>query len=117
MFEHKSQPLLSPLRFLRRITWHGVIAIGLLVGSLSIGLIGYHFTEGLPWLDALVNASMILGGMGPVDALHTCSGKVFASLYALFSGVVFLIVVVVALAPWLHRIFHRFHLDEPDNSQ
>jgi hypothetical protein len=79
---------------------------------LFIGILGYHLTENLGWLDSLLNASMILGGMGPVDTLKTSGGKLFASFYALFSGVVFLITMSVVLAPILHRFLHKFHLDE-----
>jgi hypothetical protein len=72
---------------------------------------GYHWLEGLSWLDAYLNAAMILGGMGPVAELHTASGKVFAGAYALFSGVVFLVGMGLLLAPVVHRALHRFHLD------
>ena len=78
---------------------------------LGIGVVGYHALAGLPWLDALVNASMILGGMGPVDAVHSTGGKWFESLYALFSGVAFLTSVGVFVAPMVHRFLHRFHLE------
>jgi hypothetical protein len=75
-------------------------------------VIGYHFFEKLPWLDALLNASMILGGMGPVNPIVTSSGKVFASIYALFSGLIFLVVAGLQVAPVVHRIIHRMHLDK-----
>ena len=75
MYEHRSQPLLSRPLFLRRMLGHGLIALSLLVVSLAIGVLGYYLTEGLPWLDAVLNASMILGGMGPVNELHTAGGK------------------------------------------
>jgi len=76
-----------------RLVSHTLVALAVIFGSLLMGILGYHFTEGLPWLDSLVNASMILGGMGPVDALHTTAGKLFASFYALYSGMVFLVAV------------------------
>lgn len=79
-------------------------------GALGIGVLGYHGTEGLPWLDALVNASMILGGMGPVNELHTNAGKLFASAYALFSGLVFVVAMGVLFVPVFHRFLHRFHI-------
>ena len=82
--------------------------------SLAIGICGYHWTASLTWLDALLNASMILGGMGPVDRLENASAKVFASVYAIFSGLMFISVMGVILAPVLHRIMHKFHLDEGD---
>lgn len=78
--------------------------------SLGIGVAGYHWTEGFSLLDSLLNASMILGGMGPVDPLRTDAGKLFASCYSLFSGVIFLASVGIVIAPIAHRIMHRFHL-------
>jgi len=80
-------------------------------GSLGLGVLGYHLLGGLSWLDALVNASMILTGMGPVNEIATVAGKLFAAFYALFSGVAFLTIVAVLLAPAVHRFLHRFHLD------
>jgi hypothetical protein len=80
--------------------------------SLGLGVLGYHLTEGLSWLDSLLNASMILGGMGPVDVLHTPAGKLFASFYALFSGAVFLGMAGIVVAPIAHRLLHRLHLEE-----
>ncbi len=82
-----------------------------MAGSLGLGVLGYHLLGGLSWLDALVNASMILTGMGPVNVVATVAGKLFASFYALFSGVAFLTIVAVLLAPVVHRFLHRFHLD------
>lgn len=87
------------------------MAGGLVSGSLALGMLGYHFLAGLSWLDALVNASMILTGMGPVNEMTTVAAKLFASFYALFSGVAFLTIVAVLLAPAVHRFLHRFHLD------
>ena len=80
-------------------------------GSLLLGMAGYHWLEGLAWLDSLVNASMLLGGMGPVNGIQTNAGKVFASFYALYSGIIFLIVVGIMFAPLFHRFLHRFHLE------
>ena len=111
MFEHHRQPILSRVAFLRRQMRFAVLAFGLVGGSLLMGVLGYHVFEGLEWLDALVNASMILGGMGPVNELHSVAGKLFASFYALYSGMVFLIAVGVLLAPLLHRFLHNFHLE------
>jgi hypothetical protein len=84
--------------------------------SLAAGAIGYHVTEGIPWLDALLNAAMILTGMGPVAVLHETAGKLFATAYALYSGVVFLVVAGLLTGPFLHRLLHRFHLDAGDES-
>ena len=110
MYEHHKQPLLSRKAFLGRLARHGGIGLGIIAGSLGIGILGYRGFESLSWVDALVNAAMILGGMGPVNELHTNGGKVFASFYALFSGIIFLVVVGVLLAPVFHRFLHRFHL-------
>jgi hypothetical protein len=84
MYEHKTQPLLPKHLYIRRLIGHILIAVLVIFASLLIGIVGYHFTEGLPWLDSLLNASMILGGMGPVNELHTSGGKFFASFYSLF---------------------------------
>ena len=113
MFEHRSQPLLPQPLFIRRLLRHAMISAGLLAASLLIGIFGYHWTEDLPWIDSLVNASMILGGMGPVNELHTVSGKLFASAYALFSGVIFLMIAGVLIAPAAHRLLHLVHIEEP----
>jgi hypothetical protein len=91
---------------------HGALAAVVLGVSLGAGAVGYRWTEGMGWLDAFLNASMILSGMGPVDSLKTDGGKLFATIYAIFSGVIFLGVVGVVLAPVLHRMLHRFHLDD-----
>ena len=111
MYEHKSEPLLPFGRFARRLLVHFIVALAAISVSLGIGVAGYHFLEGLPWLDALLNASMILGGMGPVDPIRTPAGKLFASFYALFSGVVFLVIVGVLMVPIGHRLLHSLHLE------
>ncbi len=111
MFEHRHDPLLSRKAFFKRLLRYATIASLIIFVSLGIGVVGYHAFEGLSWLDSLVNAAMLLGGMGPVDQLHTVAGKLFASFYALFSGIVFLVAVGVLIAPVFHRFLHRFHLD------
>lgn len=111
MYEHRSRPLLSRIEFFFRVLRHGLLAIGILFIALGIGIFGYHGFEGMPWIDATLNASMILGGMGPVNALNTVGGKLFASAYALFSGVVFIGVMGLVFAPFAHRLLHRFHLE------
>lgn len=111
MFEHRNQPLLSQAEFHRRFLRHGAIAFIIIAVSLLIGMTGYHLFEGLPWIDSFLNASMILGGMGPVAELHSTAGKVFAGFYALYSGLGILIVAGVLFAPVIHRFLHRFHLD------
>lgn len=117
VFEHRSEPLLSRAAFARRFLRHTAIAGGVVCGSLAMGAIGYHTTAGLDWVDALLDAAMILTGMGPVHELRTTSAKLFATFYALFSGVVFLTTIAVLFAPLLHRYLHRFHLDLDDDGQ
>lgn len=114
LYEHKSKPLLPMELFIIRQLRHMAFAVGIVVISLAIGILGYHFFEGLPWLDSLLNASMILGGMGPVNPLQTTAGKLFASFYALFAGMVFLAAAGVLFAPIFHRFLHRFHLEISD---
>jgi hypothetical protein len=110
-YEHHTQPLLPLKNFLRRMLNHGLVAASVLAIALGIGILGYHLTEGFSWIDSLLNASMILGGMGPVDPIHTPLGKLFASFYALFSGVVFLASVGILTAPLAHRLLHWLHLE------
>lgn len=120
MFEHRTKPLLPTKTFALRVLRSLALALGIIGVSLALGVVGYHFCEGLSWLDSLLNASMILTGMGPVSELHTVAGKLFASFYALFSGVVFITSVAILLAPLVNRFLHKFHLeftnpeDEPD---
>ena len=117
--ERRHEPLASRGVFLRRVLLYLGFSIGIIGVSLGIGMLGYHFTEHLSWLDSLLNASMILGGMGPVNPLTTDAGKLFASFYALFAGMVFLVAVGVLLAPVVHRFFHTFHLvpDDPGDEE
>jgi len=110
-FEHKSEPLAAHRTYLLRQIAHVGAALALVVVGLGIGVLGYHVTEHLGWLDATLNAAMILGGMGPVHVLQTNSGKVFAIFYSLFSGIVFLVAVGVMIAPAAHRLLHRLHLE------
>jgi hypothetical protein len=112
MYEHHKQPLASRRKFLQRLGLNAAIGAGILLLSLGLGMLGYHFLEGLSWIDSLLNASMILGGMGPVNPMRTDAGKIFASFYALYSGVVLLASVGVLAAPIFHRFLHRFHLAE-----
>ncbi len=112
MYEHHKQPLAKRSIFAQRLALNGVIGLILLLFSLGIGMLGYHFLESLSWLDSLLNASMILGGMGPVNPVQTDAGKIFASFYALYSGVVLLAAVGILAAPIFHRFLHRFHIAE-----
>lgn len=111
MYEHRADTLLPRRQFLGRLAIHVLAAAAIVFGTLWLGMAGYHWLERLSWLDAYVNAAMILGGMGPVAELHTVGGKLFAGSYALFAGIVFLVVVGVVFAPVVHRAMHRFHLD------
>ena len=111
MYERRKHPLLSPAAFRRRVSWHFLIALLAISGGLGIGVLGYHYLGGLGWVDSLLNASMILGGMGPVDPLTTTSAKLFAAGYALFSGLAFIGVASLLVAPFAHRLLHRFHFD------
>ena len=117
MYEHFRQPLISRAAFFLRLAWHVLIALGIVLVSLAIGIVGYHEFEGLSWIDATVNASMILGGMGPMNVLQTNAGKLFASFYALFSGIIFLVAIAVLLAPAVHRFLHRFHFEFDSDGQ
>ena len=114
-FEHHTQPLATPAEFAQRMLRYGLATTGVILFSLVVGMLGYHYLESLSWIDSLLNASMILGGMGPVTALQTNAGKVFASFYALYSGIVLLASVGVLIAPIFHRFMHRFHLELEDN--
>ena len=114
MYEHHKQPLASMDVFARRLALNGLIGVLLLGFSLFIGMLGYHFLENLSWVDSLLNASMILGGMGPVSPLQTTGGKIFASFYALYSGVILLASVGILATPIFHRFLHRFHLAEDE---
>ena len=111
MLEHHKQLLASSSEFTRRMLQFGLVASGIILFSLGIGMLGYHYLESLSWIDSLLNASMILGGMGPVNSLQTNAGKVFASFYALYSGIILLASVGVLATPIFHRFMHRFHLE------
>jgi hypothetical protein len=111
MFEHKSEPLLSSREFFGRMAGSVAVVTGMVAYSLFMGSAGYHYLGDLPWIDALLNASMILAGMGPVDPIHSTAAKLFASFYALYSGIAFLTMVAVLMAPLVHRFLHKFHLE------
>jgi hypothetical protein len=114
MFESKAEPLAPRHIFLWRFLRFFGAAAALVGVSLGAGILGYHFIADLGWMDSILNASMILGGMGPVDALKSAEAKLFASAYALFSGLVAITVMGMVLAPLAHRALHLFHLDEED---
>ena len=110
-FERVHQPVLPRRQFLRRFGRWAAVAGAIVVLSLAVGMCGYHFLERLPWIDALLNTSMILGGMGPVDPIKTAGGKLFASFYALYSGLAIISIAGLLLAPVVHRLLHKFHVD------
>jgi hypothetical protein len=110
-FEHRAQPVIPLRQFLVRLAHTGIIALAFLAVSLFIGMAGYHSLERLSWIDAFLNASMLLGGMGPVHTPETFGGKLFAGMYALYCGLAVIVVAGVILAPIAHRFLHRFHAD------
>jgi hypothetical protein len=117
MFEH-SKTKLAPKRVFRfRLLKFSLLSLGIFAFSLSVGIFGYHFLADLGWVDSFLNASMILGGMGPVDLLMTRQAKIFAGLYSLFSGVAFLSSMAIFLTPILHRFLHKFHIDVDGEAQ
>jgi hypothetical protein len=112
VYERQNHPLLSRAKFMRRVARHLLLGLLLIGIALGMGVLGYHCVGGLSWIDSLLNASMILGGMGPVDPLHSTAAKLFASFYALFSGLAFIGIASLLLAPFAHRLLHRFHIEE-----
>lgn len=109
--ERRHEPLAPMPVFLKRLfrsIMGGIVAIFI---ALYIGMLGYHYFEAMPWIDAYANAAMILSGMGPLETLHTEGGKIFAGAYALFSGLAFILIIGLIFGPILHRVFHKFHLD------
>ena len=109
------RPKLAPLAvFVNRVAVSLLIGLGLMAAALSIGVVGYHLIAHLGWIDSFLEASMILGGMGPVNPLQTNAAKIFAAIYALFSGVMFIAIMGVVMSPIIHRMLHKFHIDERD---
>jgi hypothetical protein len=115
MFENKTDSLAPRKVFVARVVWSFLISSCVVAASLGLGTLGYHIFGELMWIDALLNAAMILSGMGPVDAVKSVEGKLFATFYCLFSGIVFLTLLAIILTPIYHRFLHSFHLaDEND---
>jgi len=117
MYENRSKPLLPRRDFYRRVARSALVALLLVAVALGIGMIGYRAFEPMSWVDAFVNAAMILSGMGPVSELKTDGGKIFAGCYALFSGLAFLTSLGIIFAPVFHRFLHKFHLEQPSHSE
>ncbi len=111
IYEHRTEPLLPIRKYYRRLLRSFLLGIGIIVVSLAAGMTGYHMLEGLSWIDAFVNAAMLLSGMGPLAQPQTDAGKIFAGLYALYSGLAVLIIAGIIFAPAIHRFLHRFHLE------
>ncbi|MBP9854970.1 MAG: hypothetical protein KBD53_08895 [Candidatus Omnitrophica bacterium] len=114
MFEKKHQKVVPISVFIRRMVAYIFVVILLIIGVLSIGVVGYHFFAGFTWIDSLLNASMILGGMGEIDPLTTTGAKIFASVYALFSGLMFIAIMGILFTPMMHRVLHSFHMEDKD---
>lgn len=111
MFESKSEPLIPRKIFLTRLVKHIFLGLFLTCISLGIGMVGYHHFEKMGWIDAYASAAMILSGMGPISPLNTTEGKLFAGTYALFSGIIYLVIIGIIFIPVFHRFFHKLHLN------
>ena len=114
LFERRHEQLAPVNVYVRRIIASLAVGLGLILVALLIGIFGYHLFAGFGWIDSLLEASMILGGMGPVNQLPTDAAKVFASIYALFSGLILIALMGIILSPVAHRVMHKFHVDEKD---
>jgi hypothetical protein len=114
MSEHRTKPLLPRKVYFQHLARNACLGAAFIIGALGIGMIGYHNFEKMSWIDAFVNASMILSGMGPVSTLQTDDGKIFAGCYALFSGIALITIMGIIFAPVVHRFLHKFHLQDED---
>ena len=114
MYEHRTKPLLPRAEFYRRLARSCALGASVVMGALLVGMLGYHHFEKMGWIDAYVNASMILSGMGPVGSLNTDDGKIFAGTYALFSGLAFVSSIGIIFTPVFHRFLHKFHLEDTE---
>lgn len=109
MYESRQKPLISKQAFHQRMLWHVVLLLAFTLISLAVGVLGFHALEGYSWLDSLLNASMLLGGMGQINPIVTEAGKLFASFYAIYSGLWVIACSGFILAPIIHRVLHHFH--------
>jgi hypothetical protein len=116
VFENKTEPLATRNVFYTRILFSFLMTLVLIAFSLGLGTWGYHVFGELPLVDALLNAAMILTGMGPVNPMQSTAGKLFATFYCLFSGIIFLTLMAIVLAPIYHRFLHKFHLQDDEGS-
>jgi hypothetical protein len=117
MYERHKEPLAPRRIFIKRIIRSFSVGLVFISVSLFLGMWGYHHFEKMSWIDAYLNASMILSGMGPADPVKTTIGKIFAGTYALFSGIIFLVIIAIIFAPLFHRFFHKLHLEEKKDTQ
>jgi len=115
--KHESLPAIRPWHLAGHMVSRAVALVPLGIATLALGMAIYHFVEGLGWSDSFLNAAMLLGGMGPVDPLHTEAGKWLAGSYALLAGVVFLVLAGAMLAPVIHHVLHRFHLESDEGER
>jgi hypothetical protein len=111
MFEHHKEALLPRREFIRRLGWSVGAGLALIAFSLSVGMLGYHFLGGLSWIDAFLDAAMILSGMGPLSPLHSDSAKLFAGCYAIYCGIALIATTGIIFTPVIHRGLHKFHLE------
>jgi hypothetical protein len=114
VYERRHDQLAPRSIFIKRIVATLLVALALIAVALMIGVVGYHYIAGFNWIDSLLEASMILGGMGPVRELPNDTAKIFASIYALFSGLILIALMGIILSPVIHRVMHKFHVDEKD---
>lgn len=114
MYEPRTDPPLPSQHFLGRLLRHVSVALVLVAISLAMGMAGYSYFEHLAWRDAFLNAAMLLGGMGPVNTPHTDGGKLFAGIYALYAGLVFIVTAGIVFTPVVHRVMHKFHWEKQD---
>ncbi len=117
MYEPRHKPLLTRAQFMRRVAGHLLVGLGIIGASLALGMAGYACFEQLSWIDAFLNAAMLLGGMGPVDLPQTEAGKLFAGLYALYAGLVLIVVAALLITPVIHRLLHRLHLEQSSRDE
>lgn len=111
-FEHHTERVVNDAAFAGRVAMNLLVGVAIILVALAIGMIGYHATERMDWLEAFLNAAMLLGGMGPVDPLRTAAGKLFAGMYALFCGLLIVLVSGIVLAPVLHRVLHALKVED-----
>jgi hypothetical protein len=112
MYERRTAPLLPWPAFVRRMLRHGLYVFVFAMVSIAGGMVGFHYIAGQSWIDAFLNTSMLLGGMGPVGEIQSDAGKVFAGIFALYAGLAFIVAFATLTAPALHRLMHRVHLEE-----